>query len=548
MNDLLEYLYKTRGLETEEDKKNFLKPDFKLHTHDPLLLSDMDRVLSRIHTAKEKGEIVGIYTDYDCDGIPGAVVLSDFLTKIGVIHHVYIPDRHIDGYGLSPQGIDVLIEKGASVIVTIDLGITGFEGALSAKEKGIDLIITDHHLPHDTLPEAYATINPKKEGDLYPFKELCGTGVIFKVVQGYIQKYQNEHMIEIGYEKWLLDMVGLATLSDMVPLVGENRVFAYFGLIVMRKTKRPGLLSLYAQAGIIKDTLAEEDVTHGVTPRLNAASRMGNAYLAYEVLKATDPALGLRLAKELEALNRQRKAHVALIMKEVHHLPRDIFEKKVIVLGNTKWRPGVLGLVATKVLELYQKPTFVWGGSDENESEVVKGSCRGVVGMSVVALMEKAKDTFAHYGGHTGAGGFSINKRNVHDLAQVLSLGLEDMVADTTVSQDTTARNTFLLNEPQKEVYTTLNQFAPFGMNNDKPIFKSEYAEIISFKLFGKTKEHLEVCFLMNGRSYKGIAFFTLDTSFTRPVVVGETCTVVYSLEMSYFIRPELRLKIIDIY
>jgi single-stranded-DNA-specific exonuclease len=545
MTELWDYLYTSRGLETDEDKKNFLKPDFELHTHDPFLFSDMELVVSRIRLASEQGETIGVYTDYDCDGIPGSVILSDFLKKIGITHHVYIPDRQLDGYGLSIKGIDFLIEKGATCIITIDLGVTGFEGALYAKEKGINLIITDHHLPHETLPDAYAIINPKKEGDLYPFKELCGTGVIFKVIQAYLARFREAHAVEVGFEKWLLDMVGLATLADMVPLVGENRVFSYYGLIVMKKTKRTGLLALYTAAGIKKDQLAEDDVTHSLTPRLNAASRMGNAYLSFEVLSTDNPVEGMRLAKELEALNRKRKSHVAEIMKEVHHLPKEVFEKDVIVLGNPKWRPGVLGLVATKVVELYQKPTFVWGGSDEEDTDILKGSCRGVPGMSVVSLMESAKDSFIHYGGHVGAGGFAVDKRHVHDLAEMLQKGIQKAQIEKTEG-DVSAH--FLLHEPKKEVFTIITQFAPFGMSNEKPIFKSECIQIISHKLFGKTKEHLEVFFLMNGRTYKGIAFFTTEDNFLRPLVMGETYTVIYSMEMSYFIRPELRLKIIDIY
>lgn len=547
MQELSEHLFNVRGLHTEEDRKNFLKPDFYLHSHDPFLLSGMEDVVARIRAAKEKGETIGIYTDYDCDGIPGAVVLSDFLKKIGVAHVVYIPDRQLDGYGLTVKGIDYLLERGTHLIITIDLGITGFEGATYLKEKNIDLIVTDHHMPHEELPDVFAIVNPKRINDEYPFKELCGTGVIFKIVQGYLERFRKEDGIEAGWEKWLLDMVGLATLSDMVALVGENRVFAYYGLVVMRKTKRSGLLALYTQAGLKAAQLCEEDVTHGITPRLNAASRMGDAYLAYEVLKATDPVEGSRLAKELESLNKKRKAHVAEIMKEVHHLPKTIFERGVIVLGNPKWRPGVLGLVATKVLELYQKPTFVWGGSDEENIDIVKGSCRGTKGMSVVSLMETAAETFDHYGGHVGAGGFAISKRAVHDLAAVLEAGLALATTTEADTPDSSVKH-FTLSQPKKDAFAVIEQFAPFGVSNERPIFRSEFVTLVSHKLFGKTKEHLEVIFSIGGREYKAIAFFTTDVNFTRPLIVGDSYTLIYTLEMSYFIRPELRLKIIDIF
>jgi single-stranded-DNA-specific exonuclease len=549
MNELLEYLFTSRGIVTDEDKKKILQPDFTLHTHDPFLLLNMRKVVERIYKAKETGEIVGIYTDYDCDGIPGAVAFSDFLEKIGVEHVVYIPDRQLDGYGLSIKGIDYLLEKNATCIITIDLGVTGFEGAVYLKEKNIDLIITDHHLPHDEIPDAFALVNPKQIGDMYPFKELCGTGVIFKIIQGYLRQYENEHGITAGFEKWLLDMVGLATLSDMVPLVDENRIFAHYGLIVMKKTKRPGLLALYGVAGLRALHLAEEDVTHGVTPRLNAASRMGNAYLAYEVLKVTDIIEGSRLAKELESLNKKRKAHVASIMKEVYKLNNTVFESPVIVVGDPSWRPGVLGLVAGKLLDLYKKPVFVWGGSDEENVDILKGSCRGPEGSRMVELMTNVKELFVHFGGHDQAGGFAVTKHNIHDLKQSLTVVYEKLMLQSNPREEIpTNKNSFCIQEiPQQNMHLQIKQFAPFGVGNPKLIIQIQNATILSFKQFGKASEHFEICISINNRQIKGIAFFKHDTDFSVRFKVGQCVTVFCTLEMSYFLRPELRLAVIDI-
>ncbi len=549
MNELWDYLFSSRGLTTDEERNFFLKPDFALHTHDPFLLLNMEKVVERIYKAKETGEIVGIYTDYDCDGIPGAVVLSDFLEKIGVAHEVYIPDRQLDGYGLSIKGIDYLLEKKVSLIITIDLGITGFEGAVYLKEKNIDLIITDHHLPHDQLPDAFAIVNPKQVDDQYPFKELCGTGVIFKIVQGYLAQYNEIHGIENGFEKWLLDMVGLATLSDMVPLVGENRVLAHYGLIVLRKTRRPGLLALYSVGGLRLQHINEEDVTHGVTPRLNAASRMGNAYLAYEVLKATDVIEGSRLAKELESLNKKRKAHVASIMKEVHKFNNTVFESAVIVVGDPAWRPGVLGLVAGKLLDLYKKPVFVWGGSDEEDVDILKGSCRGPEGSCMVDLMRYSKELFVHFGGHDQAGGFAITKHNIHDLKQSLLTSYEKLMLNSNLIQEIpTNKNFFCVQEiPQQNMYSAIKQFAPFGVGNPKLIMQIKNATIVSFKQFGKAAEHFEIYIRINKNQIKGIAFFKNENDFSVPFEVGQQVTVCCTLEMSYFLRPELRLAVIDI-
>lgn len=550
MTDILEYLYATRGLETDEQKSIFLKPDFERDTHDPFLLSDMEEVVLRIRMAQENNEIVGIYTDYDCDGIPGAVILSDFLEKIGISKSiVYIPDRHTDGYGLAQKGIDFLIEKGASLIITIDLGITGFDGAIYCKEKKVDLIITDHHLPHEKLPQAYAIINPKKENDEYPFKELCGSGVVFKIIQAYIQKYGVELGIQPGYEKWFLDMVGLATLSDMVPLVGENRAFAYFGLVVMKKTKKPGLLALYKNAGIKTATLSEDDITHTVTPRLNAASRMGDVFLAYNLLKTQSYDEAEILVKALTSLNNSRKSHVARIMKEVYDFPEHVFKQSVVVVGSPKWRPGVLGLVAAKLVEEYAKPVFVWGGGEEEENDTLKGSCRGYGNVSLVDIMHGAQESFIHYGGHTGAGGFAVSKKEIYDLQDTLSRIYDGLLLSMptqmqTKNQDANPTISFI----NEDIYSLINQFAPFGLGNEKPVIRFENVVLKTTKLFGKSSEHLECIFDIGGREYKAISFFKKQDSFNRELTPGDMYTIMSHIEKSYFFRPELRLRLIDIY
>lgn len=550
MQDIEEYLYTERNLYTPEDRLAYLKPDFEIHTHDPFLLSDMTKTIERIKKAVDEKEVIGIYTDYDCDGIPGAVIVSDFLKVVGhTDFHVYIPDRQIDGYGLAQKGIDFLHEKGVTLIITIDLGITGHESVLYAKTLGIETIITDHHLPHETLPEAYAVVNPKKAEDEYPFKELCGTGVVYKVICAFLENYRDEYSVVVGFEKWLLDMVGMATLADMVPLVGENRVFSYYGLVVLRKTKRKGLKKLFSLNFMKEATLSEEDITHTIVPRINASSRMGSAYVAYRMLVTDDLAEAESCAKELESLNRKRKAHVAAITKEVHKMDVAVFADEIIVVGDPKWRPGVLGLVASKLVDEYKKPVFVWGGSDEEDVDILKGSCRAPEGHNLVDLMIRAKDIFVHFGGHTGAGGFSIHKKDIFDFKKRVLREYNEYVKeqkkDTPVS--VVFEKSYLVDGVDEKLFMTINQFAPFGLSNEKPILKLEGVTLESWKLFGKGEEHLEMIYNINGKLMKGISFFKTDASFGRTLSVGDTYTIFVYLEMSYFLRKELRLRIIDV-
>ena len=287
-----------RGIVDMATADMFLNPDYEKHTHDPFLLKGMDKAVKRILDAIAKDEKVAIYSDYDCDGIPGAVVLHDFFKKIGFQNFVnYIPMRNEEGYGLNHDAVASLIGEGVKLIITIDCGITDLAETEFAQKSGADIIITDHHIPGKKLPKGFAVINPKQVGCKYPEKMICGSGVIFKVVQALCTrldslKIENYKLkiatFPIGWEKWLLDMVGLATLSDMVPLTGENRVFSYYGMKVLRKSPRVGLLKLFSTLKINQRTVTEDDITFMITPRINAASRMGIPRDAFTLLSTLD--------------------------------------------------------------------------------------------------------------------------------------------------------------------------------------------------------------------------------------------------------------------
>src|ERR1035437_8219641 len=309
MSEIIDILLEKRGINTPEAREIFLNPDYVRDLHDPFLMKDMERSCVRIFEAMEAKEKIVIYADYDCDGIPGAVILSDLFKKINYPNvEVYIPQRNSEGYGLNLTAIKQFVESGVKLIITIDLGITAVAEVAQAGIDGIDVIITDHHLPHATLPRAYAILNPKV--DEYPEKMLCGAGVVFKLVQGFLKKYGEYYKISPGWEKWLLDMAGIATLSDMVPLLGENRAIASFGRKVLRKSPRPGLQKLLAKMNIDQRYLSEDDIGFMVTPRLNAASRMDNPLRAFELLATVDEVEAGVLALHLSKINDERKSIV----------------------------------------------------------------------------------------------------------------------------------------------------------------------------------------------------------------------------------------------
>jgi single-stranded-DNA-specific exonuclease len=272
---LLRTLLEKRGISSGEQAEIFLNPDYGRDFHDPFLMRDMEKACVRLYEAIENKEKIIIYADYDCDGIPGAVILTDLLILLEYKNYeIYIPQRNSEGYGLNIEAIKQFTKSNFKLLITVDLGITAVSEVAQAEVDGIEVIIVDHHLPKETLPRAYAILNPKV--DEYPEKMLCGAGVVFKFIQGFIHKYGEYFGIKNGSEKWMLDMAGLATLSDMVPIVGENRAIAYFGMKVLKKSPRPGLQKLLAKMKIEQKYLSTDDVGFMVTPRLNAASRMDN--------------------------------------------------------------------------------------------------------------------------------------------------------------------------------------------------------------------------------------------------------------------------------
>ncbi|MES2930548.1 MAG: single-stranded-DNA-specific exonuclease RecJ [Patescibacteria group bacterium] len=546
-DELLDLLLKNRGIAAEH-RDRFLSPSYTDHLYDPYLLKDMDKAVKRIFDAVEKKEKIIIYSDYDCDGIPAAVIMHDLFTKIGYQNFsVYIPDRHDEGYGLHTDAIEEFIASGVKLIITFDLGITAVEQVRLAEDAGIDVIITDHHLPQAKLPDAYAIINPKQEGCDYPDKMLCGAGLAFKLACALIQKYGDVWNIPPGWEKWLLDMAGVATLADQVPLVDENRLLAYYGLKVLRKSRRPGLAELFRKADVDITKATEEDVTFTLAPRLNAASRMDSPIRAFEVLSTTDLSYAKTCADHLAQINADRKSIVAHIMKDVKKTLREREDKPIIVIGNPQWRIGVLGLIASKIAEEYKKPAFVWG---KEGGETIRGSCRTCGNINLVSLMTSLpENSLLEFGGHKSAGGFSVSPDAIHFLEERLLSALAAQENSEEAEEKETTEASIFLDDVTNENYAVIEKLAPYGTGNPKPLFLFENITISLMKEFGKDKNHLELIFRdSRRRPVKAVAFFKTRDSFNKTLSEGSIMNLVATFEKNTFAgRTELRLRIVDI-
>ncbi|MBA3789438.1 single-stranded-DNA-specific exonuclease RecJ [Patescibacteria group bacterium] len=556
-DDLTAALLARRGVMTSKEAEAFLAPSYDQHLGDPLLIKDMKKAAERIAKAIEAKERIAVWSDYDCDGIPGGVVLHDFFKKIDANFCNYIPHRHEEGFGLNEKGIDTLKVDNVSLIITVDCGISDVAAVAYANSLGIEVLITDHHLPGVTLPAAFAIVDPKQEGETYPYKDFCGGGLAWKLVCAMLAiGFTGRENIKPGWEKWLLDMAGLSTIADMVPLTGENRVIAYYGLMVMRKSPRIGFQKLCKGARVNQRVLTEDDVGFMIAPRVNAASRMGDAIDAFRLFTTEDEVEADMLAKKLEATNRSRRASSGAVTKQVHERLAERLAQgvlpDVIVMGDPEWRPGLLGLVANGISEEHQRPVFLWGREGSN---ILKGSCRaGRPDVHLLELMQAATDTFVEFGGHRASGGFSVREDAIYFLEDTLNKAYASL-SFVALSETERADSEIILPEATKQFLSRLERLAPFGMGNPKPVFVLRDIAIRQLFWFGKSNEHLRLRLAADELSVdtdalEAISFYAKRElgAVCERIAVGAHATILATLERDQFSRGQpVRLRIVSI-
>lgn len=558
VSDLVRTLLRKRGIETDTDVAAFLNPDYAAHTHDPFLLRGMDSAVLRTLAAIEKHERIAVYADFDCDGIPGAALLHDLFTKLGYENfEIYLPHRDREGYGFHKEAIEVLAGRGVTLIITVDVGTTALEAVRFATEKGVDVVVTDHHeIPTSPaggtggLPDCIAVLNPKLSP--YPFPHLCGAGVAFKFAQALLRAGRERGAasfaaIPEGWEKWLLDLVAIATVADMVPLVGENRALAYFGLTVLRKSPRLGVSALCSALRLRKSELTEDDIGFSIAPRVNAASRMDEPGLALELLTTRDSVRAEQLAAHLEKLNASRKGVVAGIVREASRRAQERFTEgsAAIVLGDPSWKPALLGLAANSLAAKRGGLVCMWGRDALGR---IKGSCRSDGRVSVVDIFAKASDVLEEYGGHEMSGGFSVSSERVHELQEKFANAARSLMREDSARAEREADARVLLPDISWALYREVLQLAPFGTGNLKPAFLVAGATVSSVKRFGKASDHVEVMVSQGSARVRAFDFFKRPEDFSHEPGVGATVNILATLERDSFRGPaRLALRLLDI-
>jgi len=557
-----------RGLKTQKEIDEFLNPDYSQDIHDPFLFHDMNKALKIIFKAIEKQKNIVIHGDYDADGVCSAVLIYNTLKKLNAKNvDIFLPHRETDGYGLNSNTIKLLKEKNTDLIITCDCGTSNTEEVKLAKKYGMEVIITDHHTVPEKLPKADAIIHPKVPGEKYPDKTLAGGGVAFKLIQGILKKHaeSNENLPDgeshEAFEKWMLDLAAIATIGDMVPLIGESRTMAKYGLTVLNKTRNLGLQKLLQISGVSdengKPKKGNYDVTtvsFKIVPRINAAGRMDHANTAYKLLISENEAEAEKLSQELNKNNIDRQKLTADILKQAKKQIEENGTKDnlvTFVLGED-WPTGILGLVAGRLKDQFYKPAIVMSKTKSGE---IVGSGRSIEEFNIIKNLQILDDLFIKYGGHPQACGFSIEEKNLEKFKTEFELKAKEDLKDTEELVPQVKIDAEVdLEDVNWKLYDLLQKFEPFGMSNEEPKYVAYGLEVVAVEPVGQDGKHLKLMIKHNSNVVKKTIGFWFGDPIKHPydwkknLKPGEKIDMVFSIGVNEWNgNRELELKIEDL-
>ncbi|MFK7757044.1 MAG: single-stranded-DNA-specific exonuclease RecJ [Flavobacteriales bacterium] len=505
VSQIVSNLLVNRGVEDFDEAKKFFRPSLS-DLYDPFLLKDMDRASGRLITAINLKQKVMVYGDYDVDGTTSVAMMAHFLTRhTQCVVNYYIPDRYTEGYGISKKFIDGLKESKTDLVITLDCGIRAVDLIQEGNGYGADFIICDHHEPGTELPPAYAVLDPKRPDCNYPFSGLSGCGVGFKLIQAVVEKLELDASLALQY----LDLLTISIGADIVPMVNENRILAYYGLKELNENPRAGLKTILTLAGLRKAELSIGDVVFILAPRINAAGRIKHALSAVELMLAESETEAAEVCLEIEGYNKERKSvDRAITAEALGKLTQDSFYQtsKSTVIWGKNWHKGVIGIVASRLIENHYKPTIVLTEKDG----VAVGSARSIKGIDIHQALRETEDLLLKYGGHTMAAGLSIKTELLPEFRtrfeEVISkhIGSRDLKSELLIEQE------IALSDIDAKFYRLLNQFAPFGPMNMTPLFMATNCKDAGYsKLVGESKDHLKLTISQNGDDtyLSGIAF-----------------------------------------
>lgn len=532
-----------RGITTESAAKRFFRPQLT-DLINPFLMKDMDLAVDRLNDAIGRKERILVYGDYDVDGCTAVALVYKFLQQFYSNIDYYIPDRYDEGYGVSKKGIDYARETGVKLIIILDCGIKAIEEIAYAKEQGIDFIICDHHVPDEQMPCAVAILNPKREDDTYPFKHLCGCGVGFKFMQGFARS----NGIPFSQLQPLLDLCAVSVAADLVPVESENRILAYHGLRQLNQGPSVGLKAIIEVCGMTGRQITMSDIIFKIGPRINASGRMENGKESVDLLVEKDYANALKVSEQINEYNEQRKDIDKQMTDEANQIVERLESQRhrsSIVLYDENWKKGVIGIVASRLTEIYFRPTVVL----TRDGDMATGSARSVAGFDVYAAIKSCRDLLLNFGGHTYACGLTLKWENVKEFQRRFQQYVDYNIMPEQKEPILNIDGILEFREITKKMHSDLRKFAPFGPGNQKPLFVTE--DVYDFgtsKVVGRQQEHikLELVDSKSSNIMNGIAFG--QSAAARYIKSRRSFDIAYTIEDNTYRHGATQLQIEDIH
>ena len=542
INPILAQILIRRGISTEPAAKRFFRPQLG-DLINPFLMKDMDVAVDRLNDAMGRKERIMIYGDYDVDGCSAVALVYKFLQQFYSNVDYYIPDRYEEGYGVSKKGIDHALETGVKLIIILDCGIKAIDEIAYAKSVGIDFIICDHHVPDEVLPPAVAILNPKRVDDTYPFKHLCGCGVGFK----FMQAFAKNNGIPFSHLIPLLDFVAVSIAADIVPVIDENRILAFHGLKQLNQNPSVGLKAIIEICGLNGRDISMSDIVFKIGPRINASGRVENGMETVDLLIERDQETALRKAKHINEYNEQRKDIDKQMTEEANQIVERIESQKrhkSIVLYDENWKKGVVGIVASRLTEIYFRPTVVL----TRMGDLATGSARSVIGFDVYAAIKSCRDLVVNVGGHTYAAGLTLKWADVPEFRNRFQKYVEEHIQPEQTEALLNIDAVIDFKDINRKLHNDLKRFGPFGQDNPKPLFcTTDVYDFGTSKVVGREQEHikLELVDSKSNNVMNGIAFG--QSASARYIKSKRSFDIAYTIEDNIFKHNDVQLQIEDI-
>ena len=543
LHPIVEQLLLQRGVMTSESVEQFLHPRYDTGVHDPFLFRDMERVVVRIKQAINDGQCIGIFGDHDADGVSSAALLSEGLELLGATVVVYIPDKITEGHGINADAIDLFVSESVQLMISVDCGTSSYDAVDYAREKGIDVIITDHHHAPDILPQAYAIINPQLKEETYPFRDLSGTAVAFKVVQAIFMHMAPDRVEQL---KWLLDVVSVGTIADCMPLVGENRTLVTYGLIVLGKTRRIGYQQICHVGKFCAkmDQIRADTVAYHIAPRINAAGRMRHAKHAYELLREKKVDEAHKKALKIEEFNDERKKITDQITRRVEKIvEKNHRDSACIIVAHEEYPVGIIGIVAGRIAEKFKKPTGIFTRFVMES----RGSFRSFDGVHIVDVLHACEEYIVKFGGHEKAAGATITHEKFDAFVERINACVMQML-DAIPKPYVDVDMEIDLSDVSIDLARMLIMLEPFGEGNTEPLFVMRDVSVVDMRPVGSTGTHMKVILTDKNKSVRMDAIgFSISERF-KSIACGDVIDILAHVQINVWNgRESVQLRLIDV-